>query len=86
MIATAYFSRKSSRISIAPKSWSKYELTMGMLNNSTLFYPLGIYDIALPVLNLQQYEEKRIYKRTYIFSKYFEKCMKRKWRRLKDFK
>ena len=55
---------------------SKYELTMSMLNNSTLFYPLGIYDIALPVLNLQQYEEKRTYKRTYIFSKYFEKCMK----------
>tara|TARA_Y100000592_G_scaffold55608_1_gene87429 strand:- start:666 stop:1424 length:759 start_codon:yes stop_codon:yes gene_type:complete len=62
---------------------SKYELTMSMLNNSTLFYPLGIYDIALPVLNLQQYEEKRIYKRTYIFSKYFEKCMKGEMEKVK---
>ena len=58
---------------------------MGMLNNSTLFYPLGIYDIALPVLNLQQYEEKRIYKRTYIFSKYFEKCMKEEMEKVKRF-
>ena len=65
------------------KELEQYTTTLKMLDSGTLLNPLGIYDIALPILNLQQYEEKRTYKRTYIFSKYFEECMKDEMKRLK---
>ena len=56
------------------EEYNKYSLSAYMLRERKVFAPIGIYDIALPALNDK--EDKRVNKRTYIFSKMFDMCMK----------
>jgi len=52
------------------KEIEAYEETAYWSKKGTPFYPIDIWDI--PIKELNEYEDKRVYKRTYIFSTYWE--------------
>ena len=62
-----------------------YKETAYWSKKGTPFYPIDIWDI--PIKELNEYEDKRVYKRTYIFSNYwealFERGMKKVMKQLK---
>jgi hypothetical protein len=58
-----------------------YEETFYWSKNENSFFPIGIWDI--PIIELNQYEEQRVWKRTYYFSQYFELLMAKELQRHK---